>query len=52
MTEKHTIGLVFYPGMTALDIIGPQQVWSTLPGVELSCTGFGKHSIPSKPTMA
>jgi cyclohexyl-isocyanide hydratase len=35
MTDKHTIGLVFYPGMTALDIIGPQQVWSTLPGVEL-----------------
>jgi cyclohexyl-isocyanide hydratase len=35
MTEKCTIGLVFYPGMTALDIIGPQQVWSTLPGVTL-----------------
>ncbi|NJR68453.1 MAG: DJ-1/PfpI family protein [Synechococcales cyanobacterium CRU_2_2] len=35
MTEKCTLGLVFYPGMTALDIIGPQQVWSTLPGVEL-----------------
>ncbi len=35
MFEKHTIGLVFYPGMTALDIIGPQQVWSTLPGVRM-----------------
>jgi cyclohexyl-isocyanide hydratase len=35
MTNKYTIGLVFYPGMTALDIIGPQQVWLTLPGVEL-----------------
>jgi cyclohexyl-isocyanide hydratase len=35
MFEKCTIGLVFYPGMTALDIIGPQQVLSTLPGVQM-----------------
>lgn len=39
MTEKYTIGLVFYPGMTALDIIGPQQVWSALPGIELHRIG-------------
>lgn len=32
--QKHTIGLVFYPGMTALDIVGPQQVFGALPGIE------------------
>ena len=34
-SQKHIIGLVFYPGMTALDIVGPQQVLSGLPGVQL-----------------
>lgn len=33
--QKHIIGLVFYPGMTSLDMIGPHQVFSALPGVEL-----------------
>jgi cyclohexyl-isocyanide hydratase len=33
--QKHIIGLVFYPGMTSLDMVGPQQVFSALPGVEL-----------------
>lgn len=34
--QKHIIiGLVMYPGMTALDIIGPQQVFSALPGVQI-----------------
>lgn len=33
--QKHIIGLVFYPGMTSLDIVGPHQVFSALPGVEL-----------------
>jgi cyclohexyl-isocyanide hydratase len=32
---KYIIGLVFYPGMTSLDMVGPQQVFSALPGVEL-----------------
>ena len=32
---KHIIGLVFYPGMTSLDMVGPHQVFSALPGVEL-----------------
>lgn len=32
---QHIIGLVFYPGMTSLDIIGPQQVFSGLPGVQI-----------------
>lgn len=34
-SQKHVIGLVIYPGMTSLDILGPQQVFSTLPNVEL-----------------
>lgn len=29
------IGLVIYPGMTALDIVGSQTVFSALPGVQL-----------------
>ena len=33
--QKHIIGLVFYPGMTSLDRVGPHQVFSALPGVEL-----------------
>jgi cyclohexyl-isocyanide hydratase len=32
---QHIIGLVFYPGMTSLDIVGPHQVFSALPGVKL-----------------
>lgn len=34
-SQKYIIGLVFYPGMTALDIVGPQQVLGALPGVKL-----------------
>ncbi|OKH52666.1 glutamine amidotransferase [Calothrix sp. HK-06] len=34
-SQKHVIGLVIYPGMTALDIVGPQQVFSALPNVEI-----------------
>jgi cyclohexyl-isocyanide hydratase len=37
MTDSQTnvIGLIFYPGMTSLDILGPQQVFSGLPGVQI-----------------
>lgn len=34
-SQKHIIGLVFYPGMTSLDIVGPQQVFSALPGIQI-----------------
>jgi cyclohexyl-isocyanide hydratase len=34
-SQKQIIGLVFYPGMTSLDILGPQQVFSALPGVQI-----------------
>jgi cyclohexyl-isocyanide hydratase len=31
---KYTLVLVFFPGMTSLDIVGPQQVLSPLPGID------------------
>ena len=34
-SQKHIIGFVIYPGMTALDIVGPQQVFTALPGVQI-----------------
>jgi len=34
-SQKHIIGLVMYPSMTALDIVGPQQVFSALPNVQI-----------------
>src|SRR5918997_12496 len=34
-TTQARIGLVFYPGMTALDVIGPQTVFSALPDVKI-----------------
>ena len=34
-SRKYVIGLVFYPGMTSLDMVGPHQVFGALPGVEL-----------------
>lgn len=34
-SQKLIIGLVLYPGMTALDIVGPQTVFSSLPGVQI-----------------
>lgn len=33
--QQHIVGLVFYPGMTALDIIGPQTVFNALPGIQI-----------------
>lgn len=34
-SQKHIIGLVFYPGMTSLDMVGPQQVFSGLPDIQI-----------------
>ena len=33
--QKYVVGLVFYPGMTVLDIVGPQTVLSSLPGIKI-----------------
>lgn len=33
--QPYTVGLVIYPGMTTLDIVGPQTVFNTLPGITL-----------------
>lgn len=34
-TKKRVVGIVIYPGMTALDIVGPQTVFSGLPNVTI-----------------
>jgi cyclohexyl-isocyanide hydratase len=34
-SQKHIIGLVMYPGMTALDIVAPQQILSSLPNLQI-----------------
>ena len=34
-SKNYVIGLVIYPGMTALDIVGPQQVFSGMPNVKI-----------------
>lgn len=33
--QAYTVGLVIYSGMTTLDIVGPQTVFSALPGIKL-----------------
>lgn len=33
--QQYIVGLVMYPGMTALDIVGPQTVFSSLPGIKI-----------------
>jgi cyclohexyl-isocyanide hydratase len=33
--QPYTVGLVIYPGMTTLDIVGPQAVFSALPDIKL-----------------
>ena len=35
INRKYIVGLIVYPGMTALDIVGPQTVFSSLPGMQL-----------------
>ncbi|MBW4623772.1 MAG: DJ-1/PfpI family protein [Cyanosarcina radialis HA8281-LM2] len=34
-SQPYIVGLVMYPGMTALDIVGPQTVFSSLPDVKI-----------------
>lgn len=36
-SQQHIIGLVFYPGMTAPDVVGPQSVVAVLPGTQIHC---------------
>ncbi|MDZ8109253.1 MAG: DJ-1/PfpI family protein [Nostoc sp. DedQUE12a] len=33
--QQYIVGLVIYPGMTTLDIVGPQTVFNALPGIKL-----------------
>jgi transcriptional regulator GlxA family with amidase domain len=39
------IAMVLYPRMTALDIVGPYEVLSRLPGAEIVFTGSGRGRI-------
>lgn len=34
-SQQYIVGFVMYPGMTALDIVGPQTVFSSLPDIEI-----------------
>jgi cyclohexyl-isocyanide hydratase len=41
------IAMLIYPGMTALDLIGPQQVFGYLPGVNVELVGKTKDPVKS-----
>src|SRR5512146_650745 len=48
MAEKLTeIAMLIYPGMTALDLIGPQQVFGCLPGVNVELVAKTKNPVRS-----
>jgi cyclohexyl-isocyanide hydratase len=48
MPEKATeIAMLIYPGMTALDLIGPQQVFGYLPGVKVELVAKTKDPVTS-----
>jgi cyclohexyl-isocyanide hydratase len=36
-----------YPGMTLLDLVGPLQAWSFLPGYEVQCAWHRAGSVPT-----
>jgi cyclohexyl-isocyanide hydratase len=41
------IAMLIYPGMTALDLIGPQQVFGYLPGVKVELVAKTKNPVKS-----
>ena len=41
------IAMVLYPRMTALDIVGPCEVLSRLPGASIAFVGDGKGPVPT-----
>ena len=48
MPEKRAeIAMLIYPGMTALDLIGPQQVFGYLPGVNVELVAKTKDAVRS-----
>ena len=48
MPEKPAeIAMLIYPGMTALDLIGPQQVFGYLPGVNVKLIAKTKDPVRS-----
>jgi len=52
MAEKSTeIAMLIYPGMTALDLIAPQQVFGYLPGVKVELVAKTKYPLKSDTGM-
>lgn len=48
MPEKPAeIAMLIYPGMTALDLVGPQQVFGYLPGVKVELVAKTKDVVRS-----
>ena len=48
ISDKLTeIAMLIYPGMTALDLIGPQQVFGYLPGVNVELVAKTKNPVRS-----
>ena len=48
MPEKPAeIAMLIYPGMTALDLIGPQQVFGYLPGVKVELVAKTRNPVRS-----
>ncbi|MFF5990380.1 DJ-1/PfpI family protein [Prauserella flavalba] len=43
--EKKTIAFVLYPGLTPLDLVGPLQVLSVLPGYEVVVVGQTREPV-------
>jgi cyclohexyl-isocyanide hydratase len=45
--KRAEIAMLIYPGMTALDLIGPQQVFGCLPGVNVELVAKTKEPVRS-----
>jgi putative intracellular protease/amidase len=49
------VAILLYPGVTALDAVGPWEVFSRIPGAEVRFVGYagrrwaGLPSVPSDP---
>lgn len=46
------IAMLLYPGMTALDLIGPQQIFGYMTGVEIHLVGKSKEAVVSDTGVA
>jgi putative intracellular protease/amidase len=46
MTDKKQIAIVLYPGLTALDALGPYEVLKMLPGAEIRSSRTSRVRCP------